>query len=61
VLDSKRIQLQTQFQWVQLQALQWVATVHLVKALGGGFEARILESKTMAQPLPEALPPGKKP
>jgi outer membrane protein TolC len=39
VLDSERTQLQTQFQIIQLRALQLVSTVHLVKALGGGFES----------------------
>jgi outer membrane protein, multidrug efflux system len=59
VLDSKRIQLQTQFQWVQLQALQWVATVHLVKALGGGFDARSLEPKKGAALIPALPAPDK--
>jgi multidrug efflux system outer membrane protein len=39
VLDAERTQLQTQFQLTQIQALQLVSTVHLVKALGGGFDA----------------------
>jgi multidrug efflux system outer membrane protein len=37
VLDSQRTQLQAQIQVAQFRALQLVATVHLVKALGGGF------------------------
>jgi outer membrane protein, multidrug efflux system len=39
VLDSERTQLQTQFQIIQLRALQLVSTVDLVKTLGGGFES----------------------
>ena len=38
VLDSQRTQLQAQIQITQIHALQLVATVRLVKALGGGFE-----------------------
>jgi multidrug efflux system outer membrane protein len=38
VLDSQRTQLQARIQITQIQALQRVATVRLVKALGGGFE-----------------------
>jgi len=44
---------------VQLQALQWVATVHLVKALGGGFDARSLEPKKGAALIPAAPAPDK--
>ena len=39
VLDSERTQLETQSKAIQIHALQLVATVHLIKALGGGFEA----------------------
>jgi multidrug efflux system outer membrane protein len=38
VLDAERTQLQAQSQLIQIQAWQFIATVHLVKALGGGFE-----------------------
>jgi multidrug efflux system outer membrane protein len=38
VLDSQRTQLQAQIQITQIHALRLVATVRLVKALGGGFE-----------------------
>ncbi|HEY4415168.1 MAG TPA: efflux transporter outer membrane subunit [Verrucomicrobiae bacterium] len=40
VLEAERTQLQTQSQFLQIHALQFVATVHLVKALGGGFEQK---------------------
>ncbi|HUZ06435.1 MAG TPA: efflux transporter outer membrane subunit [Candidatus Paceibacterota bacterium] len=39
VLDSERTQLETQSKAIQIHALQLVSTVHLIKALGGGFEA----------------------
>jgi multidrug efflux system outer membrane protein len=39
VLDSQRARLQAEIQIAQIKAMQYVATVHLVKALGGGFEA----------------------
>ena len=39
VLDSENEQLQTQFQSVHIHALQLVSTIHLIKALGGGFRA----------------------
>jgi outer membrane protein, multidrug efflux system len=38
VLDSDRTQLQTQSQLIRIRALQLVSTVHLIKALGGGFQ-----------------------
>ncbi len=38
VLDAERTQLQTELQAAQIQASRLVATVHLIKALGGGFE-----------------------
>jgi len=38
VLDTERTQLQTQSQLIHIHALQLVSTVHLIKALGGGFE-----------------------
>lgn len=37
VLDAERTQVQTQIQIIQIRALRMVATVHLFKALGGGF------------------------
>jgi multidrug efflux system outer membrane protein len=46
VLDAERTQLQTQSQVIQLRALQLVSTVHLIKALGGGFESTTLETKS---------------
>jgi outer membrane protein TolC len=36
-LDAERTQLQVDSQTIQIQALQLVASIHLVKALGGGF------------------------
>ena len=39
VLDSQRTQLQAQIQITQIRAMQYVATIRLVKALGGGFES----------------------
>ena len=38
VLDTERTQLQTQSQQIQIRAQQLVSTVHLIKALGGGFQ-----------------------
>ena len=38
VVDSERVQLEAETQRVQVMALERVATVHLYKALGGGFE-----------------------
>jgi len=38
VVDADRVQLEAETQAVQVSALQKVATVHLIKALGGGFE-----------------------
>jgi multidrug efflux system outer membrane protein len=37
VLDSQRTQLQTELQAAQLNGLRLISTVHLIKALGGGF------------------------
>jgi multidrug efflux system outer membrane protein len=37
VLDAQRTQLQIQSQTIQLRASQLIATVHLIKSLGGGF------------------------
>jgi multidrug efflux system outer membrane protein len=37
VLDAERTQLETQSKAIQIHALQLVSTVHLIKALGGGF------------------------
>ena len=37
VLDAERTQLQIESQSIQIQALRLISTVHLVKALGGGF------------------------
>lgn len=42
VLDSDRTQLQTQSQLIHIRALQLVSTVHLIKALGGGFQQRAM-------------------
>ncbi len=39
VLDTQRIELQAKTQLIQTHALQFVATIRLVKALGGGFES----------------------
>lgn len=49
VLDSERTQLQVQSQAIQIHALQLISTVHLIKALGGGFESDILEAKSESQ------------
>lgn len=43
VLDAERTQLQVQDQILQVRARQLTATVHLIKALGGGFDANTLE------------------
>ena len=48
VLDSERTQLQIESQSIQIQALQLISTVHLVKALGGGFKSNILGTKSGA-------------
>jgi multidrug efflux system outer membrane protein len=59
VLDSERTQLQTQFQAIQIRALQLVSTVHLIKALGGGFESSALETSSgreVAQMVPSPSP-----
>lgn len=45
VLDAERTQLQTQIQETQIFALQRVATVRLVKALGGGFDQNSADTK----------------
>lgn len=37
VLDAERAQLQVQSQSIQIRASQLIASVHLFKALGGGF------------------------
>lgn len=42
VLDAERTQLQAQVQALQIRGLQLAATVHLIKGLGGGFEAETL-------------------
>jgi multidrug efflux system outer membrane protein len=39
VVDAERVELEAETQEVQAIALQRVATVHLIKALGGGFQA----------------------
>lgn len=49
VLDAERTQIQSQSQLIQIKTLQLVSTVHLVKALGGGFEAGSVSNKS-AQP-----------
>jgi multidrug efflux system outer membrane protein len=38
VVDAVRVQLEAETQAAQIAALERVATVHLIKALGGGFE-----------------------
>jgi multidrug efflux system outer membrane protein len=38
VLDTERTQLQTQSQLIHIRTLQLVSTVHIIKALGGGFQ-----------------------
>jgi multidrug efflux system outer membrane protein len=45
VLEAERTQLETQIRIAQIHALQLVATVHLVKALGGGFDERTIGLK----------------
>ena len=40
VLDAERTQLQTELQTTQILASRLIATIHLVKALGGGFDQR---------------------
>ena len=45
VLDSQRTELQAQIQITQIRAMQYVATIRLVKALGGGFEANVTGAK----------------
>lgn len=42
VLDAERTQLQAQYQILQIRGLQLVSTVHLIKAMGGGFESKTL-------------------
>ena len=44
VLDAERTQLQIESQSIQIEAFQLISTVHLVKALGGGFQSSSLES-----------------
>lgn len=39
VLDSERTQLQTELQATQILGLRLISTVHLIKALGGGFHS----------------------
>lgn len=39
VLDSERTQLQTELQATQILGLRLISTVHLIKALGGGFQS----------------------
>ncbi|HEV2319110.1 MAG TPA: TolC family protein, partial [Verrucomicrobiae bacterium] len=46
VLDSQRTELQARIQMTQIHAMQYVATIRLVKALGGGFR----EPDTSAKP-----------
>lgn len=55
VLDSERTQLQAQIQAEQIFALQRVATVRLVKALGGGFEIAKAESVSPKKSLLEKV------
>jgi multidrug efflux system outer membrane protein len=38
VVDADRVELQAETEAAQIDALERVATVHLIKALGGGFE-----------------------
>ncbi|HEY1788229.1 MAG TPA: efflux transporter outer membrane subunit [Verrucomicrobiae bacterium] len=45
VLDSQRTELQAQIQMTQIHTMQFVATVRLVKALGGGFDAGTTRAK----------------
>lgn len=59
VLAAERIQLQTQCQSIQIRALRLVSTVHLIKALGGGFEMDLLPGKP-PQPENAPLPPADK-
>jgi multidrug efflux system outer membrane protein len=45
VLDSERTQFQVQSHAIQIHARQLISTVHLIKAMGGGFEAAALQTK----------------
>jgi len=46
VVDAERVELEAEVQQVQAASLTRVATVHLIKALGGGFE---VSNKTAAK------------
>jgi outer membrane protein, multidrug efflux system len=45
VLHSQRTELQAQIQMTQIHAMQYVAAIRLVKALGGGFNAGVTGAK----------------
>jgi multidrug efflux system outer membrane protein len=45
VLDGQRTQLQAQIQMTQIRAMQYVATIRLIKSLGGGFDASVTGAK----------------
>jgi outer membrane protein, multidrug efflux system len=62
VLDAQRTQLQIQSQSIQIRAWQLISTVHLVKALGGGFVSSTLETNSdrkVTGPRPAASSPVK--
>jgi len=50
LLEARRHALQSQRQWLQVMAAQRVATVALIRALGGGWD------DAAAQPIAQALP-----
>ncbi|MEO6847205.1 MAG: RND transporter, partial [Chthoniobacterales bacterium] len=41
VIEAQRTQLQTQLHATQILGLELISTVHLIKALGGGFKESI--------------------
>lgn len=43
VVENERIELESEINWVQVVSLQYVATVQLIKALGGSWEQPCLE------------------
>jgi multidrug efflux system outer membrane protein len=50
VLDAQRTQLEIESQSIQIRARQLISTVHLVKALGGGFKSNILGANSGVDP-----------
>jgi outer membrane protein, multidrug efflux system len=47
VLDADRTQVQTELQANQIRALRMISTVHLIKALGGGFEQNAVSTASV--------------